>query len=250
MSRYEDEVVLAATRYAVAADAGRLLDLKDLCEMPAVKDDRAALKDLYTSRLVRQADARRYYDKLKAAAPFGQCPLCGHRDVSTLDHQLPKSSYPLLAVVPDNLVPACADCNKNKSAAVATTDDAQTLHPYFDDAGAGQWLFATVNRATPATVTFSAEPPLEVGEVMRARIRAHFAAFGLAGLYAMQASRMLAGQQRALAGLFELAGSAAVVAHLREQADSWWGRFRNCWQFAMYQALAGDEWFVGGGLRG
>ena len=40
-----------------------------------------------------------------------KCPFCGIGTVSTLDHYLPKSKYPALAITPKNMIPACRDCN-------------------------------------------------------------------------------------------------------------------------------------------
>ncbi|WP_053161421.1 HNH endonuclease [Streptomyces caatingaensis] len=61
------------------------------------------------------------------------CPLCGISKVTTIDHQLLKGRYPLLAVVPVNLVPACRDCNTGKGEEAPATAEDQPLHPYYDD---------------------------------------------------------------------------------------------------------------------
>ena len=101
---------------------------------------------VYTNRMAKEgAPGRPVYNALKLAAR--RCPLCGHRDVSTLDHYLPKTAFPLLCVTPSNLVPACSDCNKVKSDALPATAADQTLHPYFDDADQDAWLKAEVVQA-------------------------------------------------------------------------------------------------------
>lgn len=81
--------------------------------------------------------ARGVYDALKGGTDEGLCPLCAHRDVEALDHQLPNSKYPLLSVVPVNLVPACHRCDALKSDVDSKTASEQALHPYFDDLGTG-----------------------------------------------------------------------------------------------------------------
>jgi hypothetical protein len=71
------------------------------------------LKNLYDDNFARaRSTGRPIYDRIMAAAPRSICPLCKLRTVSTLDHFLPKATYPLLAVTPLNLVPCCSDCNK------------------------------------------------------------------------------------------------------------------------------------------
>ncbi|MFJ9642166.1 hypothetical protein [Streptomyces sp. NPDC101206] len=70
--------------------------------------------------------------------------LCGHGIADTLNHQLPKIVYPLLAVAPLNLVPACRGCNSHRSELAPRTAEEQTLHPYCDDLGDHVWLTARV----------------------------------------------------------------------------------------------------------
>ena len=76
-------------------------------EMVSVYDQRMAGK---------KGPGRHVYDAIKLLPKQGICPFCDHRPVSTLDHLLPKRLFPALAVTPDNLVGACADCNKTKLA--------------------------------------------------------------------------------------------------------------------------------------
>jgi hypothetical protein len=77
-----------------------------------------------------------------------------HRAISTRDHLLPKRLFPALAVTPDNLVGACADCNKAKLSFAPTTAEEVVLHPYFDDVEGGRWLDAQVVEDPVAAVIF------------------------------------------------------------------------------------------------
>lgn len=61
----------------------------------------------------------------------GRCPICGvsfgYSQV-TLDHILPKSVYPSLAILPINLVPICYYCNMRKNKKIGE----RVFHPYFE----------------------------------------------------------------------------------------------------------------------
>ena len=58
------------------------------------------MSKLYKSNLARKGSrSRRFYDRLKMAAPGDICPLCNQRVVKTLDHYLPKADYPALAAL-------------------------------------------------------------------------------------------------------------------------------------------------------
>lgn len=61
----------------------------------------------------------------------GRCPICGASfgySQVTLDHILPKSIYPSLAILPINLVPICYYCNTRKNKKISE----RVFHPYFE----------------------------------------------------------------------------------------------------------------------
>lgn len=204
---------------------------------------------VYTQRMAKKgAPGRPYYDSLLAAPAYGRCPLCGQGTVSTLDHHLPKDKFPSLAVVPINLVPACANCNKVKTNAIPHTQEEQTLHPYFDDVEGAQWLFAEVIEVAPAAIRFFAQPPNESGAIKVNRIKHHFQAFKLGALYTSYAAEELTNIRYSLEKIFPLTGADGVRAHLQIQRDSYKAAHLNSWQTAMYGALVASAWYCAGGF--
>ncbi|CAM5719997.1 hypothetical protein SALBM311S_12175 [Streptomyces alboniger] len=141
--------------------------------------------------------------------------LCGHRDVSTLDHQLPKMKYPLLAVVPINLVPACGICNWLKGEHVPETASEQThFYPYYDDVADQQWLFARLKsdfENRPPEVSYQIRPPRSADCASRrpsasrtAKMSRHAEHYGpnavreMSSIRGSQKSRTAAGRPRCL----------------------------------------------------
>lgn len=61
------------------------------------------------------------------------CPMCGSFHRGTLDHLLPKNTYPAFAIFSRNLVPACKCNSKRKEILKGPLPDQRILHPYFDD---------------------------------------------------------------------------------------------------------------------
>jgi len=113
------------------------------------------MEKLYTNRMVKkEAPGRHIYEGIKESAPHNICPLCSLRTVSTLDHYLPKANFPLLVVMPNNLIPSCGDCNKIKLDTFPSDAECQTLHPYYDDVSDAQWLFAEVIQTSPVSIRF------------------------------------------------------------------------------------------------
>lgn len=208
------------------------------------------MEEVYTLRMAKKGRAgRKYYDKLKASAKYGVCPLCGHRQVSQLDHYLPKANFPLLAVLPFNLVPSCSDCNKAKLTKIPTDAESQTLHPYYDDIANKQWLYAEIIETSPAAVRFFVETSTMPRNVTEDRIKHHFTTLELDDLYRSQAAVELSNIRGQLSKLFDSGGEDRVRKFLSECVESRAKVQLNSWQTAFYQAIAESDWFCKGGFR-
>jgi hypothetical protein len=206
------------------------------------------MRTLYEGYLVRRS-GRGIYNQLRAVAADGVCLLCGHLRASTLDHHLPKSRFPALAVSPTNLVPCCRDCNMAKIARVPTSANEETLHPYFDKVDDARWLFASVEASQVGPVLhFFVRAPASWSPVLAARTAHHFEVFKLAQLYLTQAQQELANIRHLLVTLLERRNSSGVRDHLLVDAESRRMARLNSWQTAMYEALASSSWFCEAGV--
>lgn len=208
------------------------------------------LKNVYTAQMVRKPQGRIYYDRLLMAAPNGLCPLCAHRDATTLDHYLPKSKYPRLSVVPVNLIPSCKDCNTGKLTDYPTTPEEETLHPYYDDIDNVTWLKARVNRTNPISLTFFVERPPSWDDLLFARVKSHFESFQLKNLYAVQSARRLSGLKKNLHDIFSSgAGANGILIYLQNEGNSNAAISLNSWETSMFKGLENDDWFCNIGFR-
>jgi hypothetical protein len=236
----------AAEAFEAAAAAAALYRLEEKRDVAGIVTARE-MADLYKLRMARAGSrGRRIYDKLMMLA--NTCPLCEHRPVSGLDHQLPRSKFPALAVTPTNLVPACGDCNKRKHDSRPRTAEEQTFHPYFDDFGKEPWLYAEILKSSPPALRFFVSPPSSWPALWGARARHHFKLFQLGELYTLQAGQELVNIRYQLTKLREKAGAEAVRNLLRETAESLEKSNPNSWKTAMYRNLSASTWFCSEGL--
>ncbi|WP_292420263.1 hypothetical protein [Mesorhizobium sp.] len=188
------------------------------------------------------------YDALKAAPKNDVCPLCGQRTVSTLDHYLAQTLHPTLIVVPINLVPACAECNKNKLDYQPESEVEQGFHPYFENFDDDQWLYANVVEGSPAAIRFFVSAPPGWSATKASRAIRHFERFRLAGLYASHAGVELNNIRFSLERIAERGSLEDVRLFLLDRAESARRAYLNSWQTATYQALARSDWFCDGGF--
>ncbi|MGW4897596.1 HNH endonuclease [Kitasatospora sp. NPDC004240] len=199
---------------------------------------------LYTQRMAQPGSSGRHiYDALRQAAPNGICPLCATGMVSTLDHVLPKATFPALAVTPTNLIPACGDCNKTKSNRAPATAGEQFIHPYYDDLSGVTWLHAEPRFEDPVWIVFSVRTPPNTDPDLTARLTHHFTSLRLAQRYMAHAATELRGQEKFLRDLRTAAGPQQLRAYLSQQADSRADANPNSWQSAMYRCLAHSDRF-------
>ncbi|WP_158715136.1 hypothetical protein [Kitasatospora phosalacinea] len=249
------DVVNAVAEYESAAETQTLHTLKHLRHSPGgpptgtpPKTKHApinrALTNGYTTRMVPEGRiGHSAYLKLRSSAPDGKCSLCGHITAGTLDHQLPKMLYPLLAVAPSNLAPACLPCNTAKGDVDPVDAEQQTLNPYFDhEAEEYTWLRARVT-GPPFTATFHALPPPEMPDVLAARAQFHFRRLKLADLYVSQVGGAVRVDCQELKDWGRT--PPEVRDHFARKAELWSrSGGRNCWQAALYSELATNTWFT------
>lgn len=237
-----------AELYKIKGEGGELHTLPPSTSVGGVPGE--VMVRLYKSKLVGdRSPARGLYNQLRSAAKYNQCPLCSHRDVSTLDHYLPKVEFPLFAVTPANLVPSCKDCNMSKLASYSAQIYEQFIHPYFDNPDAGRWLKAIVVEGDQPVIRFEATPDMGFSRTLAERIKFHFKNCQLGTLYAAQAAVEVAGIRLQLDRLAKAAGADAVAKNLNEQYVSRREIGENTWRAALYLTLSRSDWFCGGGYN-
>ena len=236
-----------ATDYHSHATAGSLNLIPRVAAVGSVT--KTELAGLYSEHLSSTSGAARaIYDRIRNAAPLKRCPLCGIGTVAQLDHHLPKSRYPDLAILPANLVPACHFCNDTKKSKYPATAGQQTFHPYFDaHLLSAPWVRATLNAGPPPVLVFDTNPPATWSRVDRARVERHFQVCGLAVTFTSNANDELPIIRDRLRVQASRGGAAAVQQFLTDEQVVHANR-PNSWQHATYRALAADPWFVGGGF--
>ncbi|MDQ0956371.1 hypothetical protein QFZ66_000249 [Streptomyces sp. B4I13] len=244
------ELIETQERYRAAADTGQLLALL-ISELHAqsTDPDKYRLNATYDKAFVG-GGGRKLYNAIKAAAIHGACTMCGVGEASTLDHHAPKDSFPLLALTPLNLVPACVPCNQGKSKNFSTNAAEEPFHPYFDDLGTVRWLHAEVRHVDGGgAVEFFVRPPADWSQIKAQRLAHHFTRHKLGTKYEFAASRRLATRRRKDTHLLESSGPEVLRATLIEDADSCAAFDPNDWETALLYALADSDWYINGGMK-
>lgn len=240
-----DDVRVASADYVVKAQANRLHEVVRSAVINGVTT--AELEKVYTQRMAgKNAPGRSSYDEIFNSS--AKCLLCTQRKVDTLDHHLPKAHYPIFAVTPVNLLPACTSCNKAKLASIPATADEAALHPYFDCIEDERWLHGVVVEGTPAVVKFRVEPPAQWAAQLTNRVELHFDGLSLADLYSAEAADELLSIRHQLASIYGAGGSQAVREELLARYESASAFQLNGWRAVTFESFAISDWFCDGGF--
>lgn len=269
-NRVRDKQLAADIRLALPALASNHVELRRAVQDEDVHHARPAdylvqsltddqLRSLYDQQLAHQRGAaREIYDQILAGARHNLCSYCQHSQATTLDHFLPKSWIPGLAIEPWNLVPSCQQCNKHLSTFRATCLEDTLFHPY-EESVSGRWLYARLTEGDPATLSFEARAPASVNGPGRERIPAQFSTLGLDLMFSAISSRDIAEARASISRSSEAAakmGAAsslpadAVRDILQEAARAAFAVDANSRRGAAYEALAESEWFCTQGAYG
>ncbi|HEX8549929.1 MAG TPA: hypothetical protein VF681_00100 [Abditibacteriaceae bacterium] len=149
--------------------------------------------------------------------------------------------------MPINLVPSCADCNKEKLSHVPEQRNQQLFHPYFDRLPREKWLNALIEYSDAGPIVlFEAQPPSSWDALLASRVVNHFEQLKLGSLYSIHGTAEIPGIRARLQKLLDTNGPTGVKEHLEEEWRTRASDNPNSWQAATYEALARDSTFYGG----
>ena len=147
-----------------------------------------------------------------------------------------KTLYPVFAVSPRNLVPACKDCNTVRGTVVFMTAADMTLHPYYDEVQSFDWLEARIIPGGTPSVEYYVSEQIE-DDVLRSRLEKHLDVFQLKQRYANKAVEEIIAHQSSFAQLLGIGGKDILIAHLQLIYNSCHDAEKNSWRTALYKAL-------------
>lgn len=205
---------------------------------------KSELINLYDYNMVQRHPGRTTYDQILVSANE-KCPFCGGIGrPKSLDHYLPKANYPQYSVLPQNLIPACRDCNTGKSNDLALEPGQQPIHPYFDHDRffVDQWVFGRIIETHPCSIFFFAQMPAGWSEIDFQRASNHFSDFDLSKRYSIQAAEELGVVVDQRKGYLATCSPDEFSNFLRSVSNAP-SLFANHWKKIMYQTLAGNRWF-------
>lgn len=160
-----------------------------------------------------------------------------------MDHYLPISKFPVFAITPVNLIPACFECNKLKLAKTSDKLDETTLHPYYDNIEDDVWLCASLVEEIPTVIEYKINPSFHWNAQLASRLQYHFDTYQLASLYGSHAAEEILNIKKGFKLVYQSGGPKEVQAELIKAYSTREAVNKNSWQTVLYRTLAASTWY-------
>ena len=245
LNRNRAHIIEAYSDYLIRSGNGALL-----CPINITNDCAEALKTSFDF-LDKGRSHGFLRDEILSSARLDSCPYCNAMLVDSLDHVLPKSVYPEFSILAQNLVPACATCNRKKDDHCAQKTGLNLMHPYFVNIPNDPILFAAVAiGAQEVTWQFYLQQNGSINDDQFESIKNLFNLLGLADRYSQISVGTIMDLAEHLDDLHQAGGATTTRRFLQQIGDSARrSRGENYWKTAILRALAASDDFCDGGHR-
>lgn len=207
------------------------------------------MKKMYSSRLSNKnyENIYKYYQQIRSSQRC--CPYCNFqtREVKQLDHYLPKSIFPSLAIVVSNLVPICKDCNEKKDNYYSLNISKQLIHPYYDEKMDESFEFIKCEIIEEKNIgfRFHIERLEHWDAIFFEKVRFHFKKLEIDKLYLSDFNTEFDVFFQELKFIYECNKSKDILrGHIKMKVDVYYGMKIMPWRYAGFKSLLDSEWFI------
>jgi hypothetical protein len=247
---YRDRVLEKSEKYdEIIVDVEALY--KD--ELSFIKLNKSYLdymKKMYSNRFSNKQYSKQYkfYNQIRSLEKC--CPYCNFytRQVRQLDHYLPKSKFPSLAIVAKNLVPICKDCNEIKDDYYSFEESEQLIHPYYDVLIEDIFDFLQCSVIEDINIGFKFNiiklSKWDDDDVFYKKLNFHFEKLKIDELYLSDFEAEFDVVLGELKMLYEDIDDEQIVReNLQRKVDVYFNNKVMPWRYAGFKSLLSSEWF-------
>lgn len=238
LTKKSQDVAIAYSNYISAAPA-----VDTLMPITLFKCHKDSLLHAYEQST---ASLKTLRDALFESAIKSKCPFCQIGTHATLDHYLPKEKYPEFSVLPQNLIPACDECNRHKRSLIVDEGTAVRLfiHPYYDIIPNVNFIKARLKvKKNILTIVFETYHNQLLTPQQYAHIDNHFRTLKLADRFNKSSIAELGDMRDALKKLAKR-GPGFLKAKLIKQMNIYSNVGHNNWRRILFETLANDNLFL------
>lgn len=129
-------------------------DLEYLPHARVSTEHKDALLGLYGSKVKLMKDFRKRYFEINPQTYNNLCPYCVINSSNTIEHILPKDSYPEYSVDVKNLIPGCSECNSAKGEDVLNEKGKKQVINFYTDLLPGEQFLKVAITQNGASLNF------------------------------------------------------------------------------------------------
>jgi hypothetical protein len=187
-----------------------------------------------------------YYQKIRSAEKC--CPYCNFytRKVRQLDHYLPKTKFPALAIAVNNLVPICKDCNEEKKAHYSIKKTEQLIHPYYDEQleDVFEFLQCSIVEDMNIGFRFYIKKLDNWDDVFYEKVKFHFVRLKIDDLYLSDFEAEFDVAFEELKILYKQINNEQIIRdNLQRKVESYLNTRSMPWRYVGFKSLLNCSWF-------
>lgn len=206
------------------------------------------MKKMYSSRFANSSPSYeasyKIYKEIRSSVKL--CPYCNYpaRPVRQLDHYLPKSVFPTLAITANNLVPICKDCNEDKDDYYPTNKEEMLLHPYYDDVANDilNFLKCKIIEDDNIGFEFYIEKQKDWDDIMFKRVKCHFEKLKLNELYSGDFIADFAVFIAEIESFASMFGSNSIDGFIQMKIQALKKVGNKPWSYAGFKSILDSDW--------
>lgn len=206
------------------------------------------MKKMYSNRFSNKQyiNLYKFYSKIRNNEKY--CPYCNFptREVKQIDHYLPKSKFPSLSIVINNLVPICKECNEIKDDYYSFDKENQFIHPYYDDEmnDAFEYIECEIIKDLQIGFKFYIKKLDCWDEMFYRKVMFHFKKLEVDKLYLSDFNTEFDVYLAELKMLYETEKSKESIKKLiLVKVNTYYQKKIMPWRYAGFSSLLNSEWF-------
>ncbi|MDU1855817.1 MAG: HNH endonuclease, partial [Clostridium baratii] len=206
------------------------------------------MKKMYSSRFSNKQykNIYKFYQEIRSKEKY--CPYCNvpTREVRQVDHYLPKSNFPGLALVVKNLVPICKDCNEVKGNYYSLDKENQLIHPYYDIEmiDAFEYIECSIIEKTDIGFQFSIKKLDSWSDIFYKRVVFHFKKLKIDEIYLSDFIAEYDIYIDELKKCYEILNTKDAIKMLIEKkVETYYDKKIMPWRYAGFKSLLESKWF-------
>lgn len=232
--------------YSILFNEKGLTEINESPELFKYKEQLISLYD-YQSKTIRELRAHITSKQFKTIT--NTCQNCSINSINTLDHILPKATFPEFSVNPKNLFPCCSECNSYKQSSIEDDNKGRFLNLYIDKLPDKQYLYVDIKVNKNKELDFHyflKNPKDQIPNDLFSNIEFHYEKLRLLHRFRLHSIEYISELDNKIYEFIKLLPLSSIISSLNDVNEKNKNAYgRNHWKYILESALLNNSNYMG-----